>query len=222
MASQALSPEQIAATIKRKRKEKKISQKQLAELIDKTERTVQNYESGQTDFSMSIIKDIAIALDIDFRELLSTPDHQDGMNVGIDGRNSYRNKYMLESFADVINVLFKIQETYDFSMKLDIAKPPEDKEWKASISVDGKGASKYDMDFCLFLENWKAKMDQLYNGKLSIDRYMDWQAEAIAYYASSTLTPMFERPDLEEYTSELGNQVYRWKNPFATADDKDK
>jgi len=33
---------------------------------------------------------------------------------------------------------------------------------------------------------------------------------------------MFERPDLEEYTSELGNQVYRWKNPFATADDKDK
>ena len=67
MASQALSPEQIAANIKRKRKEKKISQKQLAELIDKTERTVQNYESGQTDFSMSIIEDIAIALDINFR-----------------------------------------------------------------------------------------------------------------------------------------------------------
>jgi len=93
MASQALSSEQIAAAIKKKRKEKKISQKQLAELIDKTERTVQNYESGQTDFSMSIIKDIAIALDIDFRELLSTPEHQDGMNVGIDGRNSFRNKY---------------------------------------------------------------------------------------------------------------------------------
>ena len=112
---------------------------------------------------MSIIKDIAIALDIDFRELLSTPDHQDGMNVGIDGRNSYRNKYMLESFADVINVLFKIQETYDFSMKLDIAKPPEDKEWKGSISVDGKGTSKYDMDLCLLIENWKAKMHHYYS-----------------------------------------------------------
>jgi hypothetical protein len=137
---------------------------------------------------MSIIKDIAIALDIDFRELLSTPEHQDGMNVGIDGGNSFRNKYMLESFADVINVLFKIQETHNFSMKLDIAKPPEDKEWKASISVDGKGNSKYDMDFCLFLENWKAKMDQLYRGKLSIDRYMDWQ----------------------------GNNRQKWKRGFAT------
>ena len=31
-----------------------------------------------------------------------------------------------------------------------------------------------------------------------------------------------QRPDLEEYTSELGNQVYRWKNPFAPTDDKDK
>ena len=31
-----------------------------------------------------------------------------------------------------------------------------------------------------------------------------------------------QRPDLEEYTSELGNQVYRWKNPFTTEDNKDK
>ena len=71
MAFQMLSSQQIADNIKRVRKEKKISQKKLAEMIDKTERTIQNYEAGQTDFSMSIIKDIAIALDINFRELLS-------------------------------------------------------------------------------------------------------------------------------------------------------
>ena len=62
MAFQMLSSRQIADNIKRVRKEKKISQKRLAEMIDKTERTIQNYEAGQTDFSMSIIKDIAIAL----------------------------------------------------------------------------------------------------------------------------------------------------------------
>ena len=108
MAFQMLSSQQIADNIKRVRKEKKISQKKLAEMIDKTERTIQNYEAGQTDFSMSIIKDIAIALDINFRELLSTPENQDGMHVGISGEGSYQNKYKLESFADVINVLFKI------------------------------------------------------------------------------------------------------------------
>ena len=113
MAFQMLSSRQIADNIKRVRKEKKISQKKLAEMIDKTERTIQNYEAGQTDFSMSIIKDIAIALDINFRELLSTPENQDGMHVGISGEDSYQNKYKLESFADVINVLFTIQETYD-------------------------------------------------------------------------------------------------------------
>ena len=220
MAFQMLSSQQIADNIKRVRKEKKISQKKLAEMIDKTERTIQNYEAGQTDFSMSIIKDIAIALDINFRELLSTPENQDGMHVGISGEDSYQNKYKLESFADVINVLFKIQETYDFTMKFDVEKPPEDKEWKASISVDGKGVSKYDADFCLFLENWKGKMEQLYNGKLSIDKYMDWQAETIAYYSESMLTPMFERPCYEEYTSELGNQAYRWKSPYLKDDEE--
>lgn len=138
-----------------------------------------------------------------------------GMHVGISAEDSYQNKYMLNSFADIINVLFKIQETYDISMKFDVEKPPEDKEWKASISVDGKGNSKYDADFCLFLENWKSKMAQLYNGKMSIDKYMYWQAETIAYYSESKLTPMFERPCYEEYTSELGNQVYRWKSPYS-------
>lgn len=221
MASQALSSMQIAENIKKKRKEKKISQKKLAELIDKSERTVQNYESGQTDFSMSMIKDIAIALDINFRELLAAPEHQDGMHIGISAENSYQNKYMLESFADVINVLFKIQETYDFSMKLEMKKPPEDKEWKASVSVDGKGNNKYDADFCLFIENWQNKMYQLYNGKLSIDKYMEWQAETIAYYSDSPLTPMFDRPCFEQYTSELGNKVYRWKNPYTEKSDKE-
>ena len=70
MAFQTFTQEEIAKNLKRIRKERKLNQKQLAALLDKSERTIQNYEAGETDFSISMLKDIAIALDIDWRELI--------------------------------------------------------------------------------------------------------------------------------------------------------
>lgn len=212
MDSSLLSRTDISANLKKLRKSKKISQKQLAQMINKSERTIQNYEAGKTEFTMAILKEIAIALDINFRELLSTPDREDGIGIGIDQRDSYANKYKLDTFADIVNVLFKIQETYDISMSIDVKKPPEDKEWKTTISVDGKGKSKFDTDFCLFLENWKQKLDMLYNDQMTIDKYQIWQAETIAYYSESKLTPFFERTDMQFIKEEDSISKYQWVN----------
>ena len=181
-----ISSKEIANNLKRIRKGKKISQKKLADMIDKTERTVQNYEAGQTDFTISILKDVAIALDIDYRELLATEEHPYSFTTTAN-EEVQQDKYALDSFADIINILFKVEASQSISMKLDVRKPPEDKEWNTSISVAGKGTGKFDMDFCLFLENWKSKLEQLDNGMLSETKYKEWQDSTINYYSDTSL-----------------------------------
>ena len=54
MAFQTFTQEEIAKNLKRIRKERKLNQKQLAALLDKSERTIQNYEAGEKDFSISM------------------------------------------------------------------------------------------------------------------------------------------------------------------------
>lgn len=208
MAVQTFTQEEIAKNLKRIRKERKLNQKQLASLLDKSERTIQNYEAGEIDFSISTLKDIAIALDIDWRELLG--EHREIPTAS----QSDMNKYHIDTFGDIVNLLFKIQETYDITLNLEIAKPPEDREWKASLSVDGKGNGKYDADFCLFLENWMQKLELLYHNRLSIEKYQEWQKETVAYYSSGAITPWQERPDMEPCVLENGKHSYRWKNPY--------
>ena len=128
MAVQTFTQEEIAKNLKRIRKERKLNQKQLAALLDKSERTIQNYEAGETDFSISMLKDIAIALDIDWRELI-------GEHIEIPtASQSDMDKYRIDTFGDIVSLLFKMQETYDVTMNLQVAKPPEDREWKAGIS----------------------------------------------------------------------------------------
>lgn len=214
MDSPPLSTADIAANLKRIRKSKKVNQKQLAKMIDKSERTIQNYEAGKTEFTMAILREIADALDVDFRKFLAPPGQEGKKAVGIDCRNSWRNKYPASTLADIVNMLFQMQETYDVSMEIDVKKPPEDREWKASIAVNGKGGAKFDADFCLFLENWKQKLDLLYSGKLSIDAYQTWQDETISYYSDSLLTPPLERPDVRRIDStDDGIERYEWVNP---------
>lgn len=214
MDSPPLSTADIAANLKRIRKSKKVNQKQLAKMIDKSERTIQNYEAGKTEFTMAILREIAEALDVDFRRFLAPPGQNIKKPQGIDLRNSWRNQYSASTLADLVNMLFRMQETYDISMEIDVKKPPEDKKWKASIAIDGKGGAKFDADFCLFLENWKQKLDLLYSSKLSIDKYRTWQDETISYYSDSMLTPELERPDVRQIgVTEDGIERYEWVNP---------
>lgn len=49
----------IGANIKKYRKEKKITQKQLAELIGKTESSIQKYEAGKVEIPTSVLNNIA-------------------------------------------------------------------------------------------------------------------------------------------------------------------
>ena len=93
MAVQTFTQEEIAKNLKRIRKERKLNQKQLAALLDKSERTIQNYEAGETDFSISMLKEIAMPLDIDWRELI-------GEHIEIPtASQSDMDKYRIDTFG---------------------------------------------------------------------------------------------------------------------------
>lgn len=60
----------IGNRIKQARKSKQITQKQLANIINKTESSIQKYECGSTEVPYSVLQQIAKALDVKISKLI--------------------------------------------------------------------------------------------------------------------------------------------------------
>lgn len=97
----------VGLNIKRIRKQKKLTQPQLAELIGKHESSIRKYEKGLTDIPNEVIMLIADKLEVAPSELLSVDDWETKYNP--DGKLSKEVK-MLESVqaffgADAVKLL---------------------------------------------------------------------------------------------------------------------
>ncbi|MDS0526085.1 helix-turn-helix domain-containing protein [Clostridium sp. SHJSY1] len=71
-----MNKETIGDRIKKKRKNKKITQNQLANILNKSLSSVQKYESGDVEVPKSILEEIAIALDTTIFYLLGYDEAQ--------------------------------------------------------------------------------------------------------------------------------------------------
>jgi len=177
------SPEEIGKAIQKQRRAQKITQKEFAQRLGKSERTIQKYESGEILLKIDVLKQIANELNVPWQELLSAED----TNTPKDNTTAEYPAYEFHTMSDVINALFAITELTDFSFELTNTKPPESSEWTAGIKVNGKGNGKYDADFCLFMENWITKKNMLQIGKLSKEKFDSWKSDMLAYYKDSRL-----------------------------------
>lgn len=73
----------IGGNIRKYRKEKKITQKQLAELIDKNVRTIQKYENGEIEnIPVNTLIDISEALNVTYTDLIKGKEHK-GLKVTV-------------------------------------------------------------------------------------------------------------------------------------------
>ena len=177
------SPQEIGKNIQKHRRAQKITQKEFAKRLGKSERTIQKYESGEIIMKMDVVKEVANELNIPFQELLYPAGIDNAAKEPIKQSTSYE----FHTMSDVINALFAITELTDFSFELTNTKPPENPEWTAGIKVNGKGDGKYDADFCLFMENWITKKNMLQTGKLSKEKFGSWKSDMLAYYKDSRL-----------------------------------
>lgn len=178
----SFSSQEIGAAIKKARRSKRISQKMLASMIDKAERTVQKYESGEIIAGIPVLKEIGNALDMPWFEIIGImPKTIAGTQV----ENSEEKQYSFNSLGDIMNALLMIcSHPEDLNFEISLNKPPQDSEWSASFTINGKGSGKYDADFCLFIENW---MNHVKN-KRSHEEHLQWQRDIIRYYSDSRLS----------------------------------
>ena len=159
----------------------KITQKEFAEKLGKSERTIQKYESGEITMKIDLIKLVADELEIPWQELLEAKTDE----IGIVSSENEFPACRFHTLSDVINALFTITEIKDIAFQLTCAKPPESPNWTSALMVDGKGSGTYNADFCLFMENWINKLAALQSGSINQEQFETWKRETLEYYSDS-------------------------------------
>lgn len=164
--------ESIGGRLREVRKKKGLNQTELANLLGKSLRTVQKYESGEIEISIAMINELARKLDTTSTYLL--------------GNNSA--DVRVDSLADIMGFLFQMEKVTGLRFHLDVKRPPRDENWQCSIVFDGKDkAADFNADLCLFLEEWRDYREERQEGTLSQDKYQDWQDKTLAYYSSTAV-----------------------------------
>ena len=162
---------EIGLRIRTLRKRKGYNQQELADILGKSLRTVQKYESGEIEVSIAVANQLAEALD-------TTPTFLFGYETEITP---------IRSLADVLNFLFHIEQVSGLEFGIDVKRPPRSKEWQCAITFNGKADADFNTDLCLFLENWEEQRDNLRTYGITQEQYREWKAKTLAYYASTAV-----------------------------------
>ena len=173
--------DEIGNAIKKRRRQLKITQKEFAERLGKSERTIQKYESGEITMKIDLIKLVADELEIPWQELLEAKTDE----IGIVSSENEFPACRFHTLSDVINALFTITEIKDIAFQLTCTKPPESPDWTSALMVNGKGNGTYNADFCLFMENWMNKLAALQSGSINQEQFETWKRETLEYYSDS-------------------------------------
>ena len=156
------SYEAIGQRIRMLRKQKKLSQQDVADMLGKAIRTYQKYETGEIEVSIATVNQLAEILDTTSTYLMGyepekvvTPE--------------------IKTLADIINALFKLEEAEGVRFDIDVTRPPRTREWKCGLSFNGREAgAAYNADLCLFLEDWASELDALRNHPENKEAYRKW------------------------------------------------
>ena len=161
----------IGQRIKQLRKRKGLNQTELAQMLKKSLRTVQKYETGEIEVSIAVVNQIADLLDTTSTYIL-----------GYESTNT-----QIRTLADVMDFLFKLETVEGVDFKIDVQKPPRSKQWECSISFDGKSTADFNADMCLFLEQWEEERKELRAYNSTQAAYKKWKEQTLAYYAANAV-----------------------------------
>ncbi len=169
----------IGYRIRTLRKQKGYNQQQLADILNKSLRTIQKYETGEIEISLSMINELAKVLGTTSTYLL-------GYDIKTEPNG-------LNCMADVMGFLFELEKITDLKFDIEVKRPPRNAEWECSIKFGGKAAD-LNADMCLFLEDWADMLEDLRSGTLSKEKYEKWQDQTLAYYSGVAV----KRTDTED------------------------
>ena len=163
---------ELGRRIKEARKAAKLSQTELANLLEKTLRTIQKYESGEIEPSIATINTIARKLNVSPAELIGYK----------------KQELRLDTLSDVLFVLNELNKKAGIRFDIDVRRPPHHDEWTCAIRFDGKDQNApHNADLCLFMERYadeRERLETYWIGQESFDR---WFEQELAYYANDKL-----------------------------------
>ena len=172
----------IGERIKTLRKKRGYNQKELADLLGKSLRTDQKYESGEIEVSIAMVNELAKVLDTTSTYLLG---HQTG-------------DFKFDCLSDVMECLFQLEKISGLHFSIETKRPPHHDGWQCSITFDGKDRSAdQNADICLFLEEWENNRESFRNYMISKESYENWKDKTLAYYASQGVE-MAEPEELDD------------------------
>ena len=180
----------IGQRVRKARKEKGYNQTELANVLGKSLRTIQKYENGEIEISISMLNELARTLDTTTTYLL--------------GYKTETVKPQITTFADVAVMLFELEKVTGLKFEIDIKRPPRDDKWECAIKFGGKAKTNLNADMCLFLEDWAAVRENF-----EPERYADWKDKTLAYYS---------RLEVAEQSDEADDNTIKRK--IVPADDK--
>ena len=154
----------IGQRVRKARKGKGYNQTELANVLGKSLRTIQKYENGEIEISISMLNELAKALDTTTTYLL--------------GYKTETVKPQITTFADVAVMLFELEKVTGLKFDIDVKRPPRNDNWECSIKFDGKAKTDLNADMCLFLEDWSDARENY-----SKEQYADWKDKTLAYYS---------------------------------------
>ena len=161
----------IGQRIKLLRKRKGLNQSELADILGKSLRTLQKYETGEIEISIAVVNQLAEILG-------TTPTYL--LAYEADTRP-------IRNLADVMGFLFKLEQVSGVEFGIDVKKPPRSKEWTCSITFNGKANTDYNTDICLFLDDWENQRKDVRAYQLSQENYRKWQDQTLAYYSAAAV-----------------------------------
>ena len=161
----------IGQRIKVLRKRKGLSQTELANIMGKSLRTLQKYETGEIEISIAVVNQLADILD-------TTPTFLLGYEA---------DTAPIRSLADVMGFLFKLEQVTGVEFVIDVKRPPRSKAWKYSITFNGKADTDFNTDMCLFLEDWENERAALRSYQSTVKANKKWQNQTLAYYSASVV-----------------------------------
>lgn len=161
---------EIGNRIRELRKQRNLSQTDLANMLGKSLRTVQKYESGEIYVSIAMINELAKHLD-------TTPTYLIGYE---------RSRMQIESLSDVCSFFFELEKKDGIKFDIDVKKLKRDGEWKCSISFNAQDrTAEYNIPICSFLEHFSNYRESLETYWISMEYYEEWQNKQLAYFASA-------------------------------------
>lgn len=163
----------IGQRIKTLRKRKGLNQKDLANLLGKSLRTVQKYETGEIEVSIAMVNELAKLLD-------TTPTFILGYET---------DREPLKSLSDIMAFFFKMERVEGLDFQIDVKRPPRAEGWSCSLTFNGKNTeAEHNAEMCLFMENWEHERENVRSYYHDHESYEQWQDKTLAYYAASSLT----------------------------------